>query len=449
MPDDVIPGIADTALEDAPPEVPELEEPGTETPVPEGGDAPPEETKPEDKAPEEEGGEKPGESDEAAKAKDIDVDLAKIKDPKERDIKVRDAINALKKTQPNVAKMVADSYFGRRAYEKEFATVQDARQARAVLDSVGGADGIEELNTEVTDWRNEADQFANAAPELVASLYDSNPEAVVANALNIMELLERKNPTHFEAALLPSFVRQIDKSGLPTALVKLADLIKEGKGQESYDLVANLAAWVKNVKDNVEKLGRERDRERVDPREREYQEKARALDEREQQNYISDCQSQAEKLNWRSMGDVAGAFMKDMKFDAEGKREFMNLLNSAALRIMGQDKTYLRTVKAIREKKDAKRTAEFINGKFAEVVPEAFRQLRNRLYPNSAPFRKPAAGQKPNGTGKKPDAPQQKAVPGKVYEKSQVDIQSTPDLYLVTGKAYLKGTKTLVPYNRG
>lgn len=447
MPDDMIPGISDTAIEDAPPEVPEIEEPGTETPAPEAPETPEGET-PQDEKPPEEGGEKPGEQDDSQKAKDIEVDLAKIKDPKERDIKVRDVINSLKKTQPNVAKIVADSYFGRRAYEKEFATVQDARQARAVLDSVGGADGIEELNTEVTDWRREADQFANAAPELVESLYNSNPEAVVANALNILELLENKNPTHFEAALLPSFVRQIDKSGLPTALVKLADLIKEGKGQESYDLVANLAAWVKNVKDNADKMGRER--QKVDPREREYEERRRELDEREQKTYTSNCQSQAEKLNWRTMGEVAGGFMKDMKFDTEGKREFLNLLNSAVLKLMGQDKTYLRTVRAIRDKGDAGRTAEFINGKFGELAPEAFRQLRNRLYPNAAPFRKPAAGQKPNGAGKKPDGtPQPKAVPGKVYEKSQVDIQNTPDLYLVTGKAYLKGTKTLVAYNRG
>lgn len=446
--DELIPGLGDgtaAVLDDPTP--PEIEiDPEAGTPPADGAaPEPKEDDKPgeggDEGKPEEEGG-----ADD--KEKPLDPDLSAVKDPKELDAKTRELIADLKKTRPNAAKLLADAFFGRKAFEKEFPTVQAARQARATLEAVGGEEGIETLNTSLQEWEAEGEQFANADPALVGALYESNPEAVVENAINILELLNAKNQDHLDAAMLPTFAKRLDASGLGQSLVFLEALIKEGKGQEAYNLLANVAKWYQRLQENAKKVGEGRTKR--DPEREAFENEKREFASTKEKEYIGTCRSEADKLNYRSMNGVAGTFMKDMKFDAEGKREFLNLLNTHVLRAMGEDKSYLRTVRGIRDKKDVQKTAEYVNAKFAELLPEVFRRLRNKMYPNAAPMPKPGTPAKPaaNGNGK-PNVAAPKVVAGKTYERKDVDIDNTPDVYLITGKAYLKGTKNLVPYNRG
>jgi hypothetical protein len=123
-------------------------------------------------------------------------------------------------------------------------------------------------------------------------------------------------------------------------------------------------------------------------------------------------------------------------------------MNSKIYKLMEQDKTFQRNAHTLKAKGDAQRTSEYVAAKFAELLPKVFQQHRNANYPNYG-AKRPSVVKPTNGTNGKPPAPPMRATPGKVYERSQVDIANTPDVLLITGKAYLKGTQTIVAYNRG
>ena len=91
------------------------------------------------------------------------------------------------------AKNLADKHFRFKAYEKEFPTVQDARQAKATLESLGGEEGITQMQEEVTDYRKEIEQFSNGDRGLIEQLYKGNPESTVKMVEAALDVFRENN----------------------------------------------------------------------------------------------------------------------------------------------------------------------------------------------------------------------------------------------------------------
>jgi hypothetical protein len=100
------------------------------------------------------------------------------------------------------------------------------------------------------------------------------------------------------------------------------------------------------------------------------------------------------RLNNRAMSKVVEPFFKEMKLSVDGRREFVNGLQSKIWAAMKADKSFQMRAKAVRAKGDTDAVARFANDKFTELLPEMFRAHRNALYPSYA-TRKPKP--KPKG----------------------------------------------------
>ena len=231
--------VADSPTPETPesptPETPTPETPTPETPeTPEGGE---EEELPGD----------PGDED------------AISTDARTMDKQTREAIAKLKKSDPAAAKLLAKQFYGRQAYEKEFPTVQDARQAKATIESLGGEEGISKLNEEVQDYRTEIEQFANGDPALIEQLYKCNPEStakMVEAALDVFE--KNNNVAALDQVILAPMVRRLQQVGLHGHLLKAAEFIKAGKGQEAYDTLGAVGEWLAKLTGDAEKMSNTR-----------------------------------------------------------------------------------------------------------------------------------------------------------------------------------------------
>jgi|GEM_PF-1918551 len=307
-------------------------------------------------------------------------------DGRKIDAKTREALAAFKKVNPEAAKrLFADHGRGQAIVKEVGATnlsdaVNRVRQMTATLEAVGGEEGLTEIQNEVEDYRRETTQFANGDPALLQELHTSNPEAFATSITNGLALIMEKSPAMLDNVLLPAMVPRLEKAGMYSSLDKLDALIKEGKGQEAWDLTQDIRKWLNNAKSLAEKQASTR--KTVDP-EREALNRDRAEVATEKQKiYEGQISADVNKLNNTATARLAEPFFKDLKLKPEGRREFINALNSRIWKTMRDDKAFQRAGNALKAKGDAGRTARFVSAKFAELLPQHFRALRDAMYPN-------------------------------------------------------------------
>jgi hypothetical protein len=391
--------------------------------------------------PGEEPTEEPGEG--GGEEEDLSPDGRKI------DAKTRTAIAALKKADPVAAKAVRDAYFSNQALLHELGAqtpkeaIAKIRMANATIESLGGQEGIDNLQGEVNDYRAEIDQFANGDKGLIEQLYESNADATVTSAINVLEVLESKDRNRFDQAILPSLARRMEEAGVNRSVAELAELIKEGKGQEAYDLLSKIGSWLANIKEKAK--GHLEGREKKDPAaEANARDRAEIATERTQ-IYEGKIGSEVNRRNNQALSKQTTGFFNDLKLAAEGRREFIGGLQSRIWAAMKADKTFQRLAHAIKGKGDVQATADFVANKFDELLPEMFTKHRNALYPNYRPGKpttKAAAATTTNGAKPKPEtkaaATTGDYAQGARPKHEEVDWAKTPDVMWITGKAVLK-----------
>lgn len=408
--------------------IPEGDEPAPETPE---GDEPEPETEPE------------GDEEEIEGA-----------DGRKVDLKTREALAALKKTNPEAAKRIGDIYHRAQAIIKDLGAtnisdaVNKVRQMAATMEAVGGEEGLTELQGEVGDYRTEIKQFSEGDPALLNQLHEANPESFVTAIANGLDLILDKSPKLLDRALLPAMAARLEAAGMFNSMTQLSKLIEEGKGQEAFDLTKQIREWLDKAKGLATT---QRDaKTRKDPAQEANERTRQELAQQKLDLYNEAAVADVNKVNNSAIAKSTDTFFKDLKLGSEGRGEFKARLTEKIWKRMSDDKPYLRAAEALAGKGDRARHVRFIAAKFAEYLPTEFKKLRDAMYPNyKAGGKKVAVAAKPApGTNGKSAAPAPKATPGKMYSRSEVDIDATPQMFLITGKAYLKGTRTPVPYQR-
>ena len=386
-------------------------------------------------------------------AEGIDADGRKL------DIQTRTALAQLKKMGAEgaaAAKRLAGTYFRANNLVKELGVknlseaVVKVRNQNATFEALGGEEGIEGMQTEISDYRREIDQFASGDPALLIQLNEANPEQFVTAIVNGLDLIGEKNPEGLDKALFPHIVAKLEKSGMYKAIGNLANLIKEGKGQEAYDLTAELSQWLTKAKtfaDNQKTLKTQRNPER-EALDRERKE----IDQERRTNYNNAVSADVNKMNNLAQARIVEPFFKDLKLPNEGRREFVNALNSRIWKKMEGDKIFQRNASAKLDKGDAAEAARYVSAKFQELLPGEFRTLRDVMYPHivqKAPAKAaakpgaPAAGNGAGGGAPASDSSGFKLV-AKMPAPSEIDWgpgKTTEEMYHVgrgEGRAILK-----------
>ena len=241
-------------------------------------------------------------------------------------------------------------------------------------------------------------------------------------------------------------VRRLQQVGLHGHLLKAAEFIKAGKGQEAYDTLGAVGEWLAKLTGDAEKMGNTR--KTVDPREEQLTQREQRLEQQERENFDRGIASEVNELNNRALGKVIGNFFKEVNLDMEGKREFTQNVLHRIWKAMRDDKVFQRQAHAIKGKGDKSRAAQFINAKFAELAPSIFRSYKNTMYPSLSRMAAKPNGQ-PTPTNGKPVAKaavtptngqpiKVSTVPG----PEEVDWSKDPgDKLWVKGLAYLKSGK--------
>ncbi len=363
-------------------------------------------------------------------------------DPK-MDEQTRKDIAELKKLHPELAKKWGNDHFRRKAYDEEFpGGVNEARQIKATFEALGGQEGLDGLQGEVDDYRNEIKQFSEGDPALLTQLHEANPDSFVLAISNGIDLLANKSPELFDKAILPAMVARLEKAQMYSSVQELAALIKDGKGQEAYDLTAKIAGWLDKAKGMASKQVELKNKK--DPEREKFEREKSDFETKKFHDFEDSVATDVNRSNNIVTAKIVEPFFKQLNLKVDGRREFVNALNNRVWALMKKDMPFQKAAKAIIGKGDRVRAARFTHAKFAELLPEEFRKLRDAMYPNfmkGGTKVKAAAAGAGKGAGAGGAGAAKVNYTGGKPSRDDVDWAKTNDTYWIAGKAILKSGK--------
>jgi hypothetical protein len=142
---------------------------------------------------------------------------------------VRKALRGLRDASPanaNVVKELHGAYERFNAYKVEFPTVQDAKEAKAFIDSIGGQEGYQKTQEAMDSVKGSDELLYAANPQLSKNVYEDMKAQGKEDAYgkvvgNFLGHLKEVNEKDYYAQIMPHFVNGLQESGLNVKLEQL------------------------------------------------------------------------------------------------------------------------------------------------------------------------------------------------------------------------------------
>lgn len=438
-----------------------------------------EKTEVEDSEKNEDGSEKTEEqkaSDKIAKAK-----TAAGTEDKSTPKTISEALKALKADPNNsgAAKILRDSYFGEQAFKKEFKSVQEARDAKAFIDAVGGAEGWENAQSVIQNIE-ETDELVRAGdPKIWSNIVeDLKSEGKIDSLPKLasggLDTLKATNKDQYEEVIAPHFLEGLKSVNLPGAITALSKYLAvaekelsdaEYKGNKTglsalKTIAGDMKGWIegllsdaKTKEDNATKTDPERERFLAEKKEFENQKtEKQTADAKEFKDGVAlDC----DKYSNRALGSELKNYLKMAFFKGFPRETLVDLGNGIKENLyatLEADKAYQIQMKAMWKQKspDREKIKTYHNAKLDAISADVVRQTIEKRYPGyakggSAAGRVAAAAAKKETTSKASAASVASGKPIYVASKPKdlirdANVVKEWQMLEITGKGYVKGT---------
>jgi len=410
---------------------------------------------------------------------------------------VRNYLKTLKAEGANakIVKEIHNAYERINAYGDVYKTVQEARDARAVLESVGGAEGIETLRN-FKDNVEASDQLLyEGNPEVVTNIVSDLKEQGRLDALGklaspFLEALFQFDKEGFQKAMLPYFVQDFLGSEFPKVfdteilpLLKALDEVKKSEDGKSdvftysraqiakalNEALAKVNTWHNGRQKQVEESKKtvltpemekfNRDKEAFNKEKTDFQTEKQSTF---QQGVAQEAIAADKKALIKPLAEYLKApFFKD--FPRETLQDLANSIMSDLRKTLKADAAYQMQMKALWKKADKDKILEYHNAKVDSIAEDIVRGTVQRRYPSFAKGATAAAGRVAAAAAKKEGAgagtQQQPTGKGATY-KDPIYVAQRPDRknidwtapnadeHLIMGRALLKDTKKWVTWRK-
>lgn len=397
---------------------------------------------------------------------------------------IRKVLKAIKDADPKNAGAVKELHG---AFERWNAAKQifpkgvaEMKEAKALIDLVGGQDGYENL-TQTVQSIEATDQLLYASdPKLwdnvIEDLKSENKlDAFGKLAPSFLDKLKSVDEKGYYEAFAPHFLSGLDEVNMSGAIGGLLEALKVADDADPKALAAAIAKakgvadgmdkWLKGLQTKAEKSKAEA----VSP-EKKALEEERAKFRKEQEDYNTSkskefkqgVAKELDSFNNRSLGTALKDYLKMPFFKGFPRETLVDLGNgikTTLYRTLEADKAYQAQMKALWGVKspDKAKISEYHQAKVDSIAADVVRKTVQQRYPNyakggSAAGRVAAANAKKEATQKADAAAAATGKPVYVPQKPKweaIDWDKDPkQLLYIAGKAYLKGSGKLVTWRK-
>jgi hypothetical protein len=341
----------------------------------------------------EDGGEPAPEPDQPADGAEPTPESDPSKQAKPSADPVKDAINKLKATDPKGAEALRREHFQNTDYRKAFETPQAAREAKDLLESVGGADGLAAKEAELNDYAGVLTKLADGNPEVLDTVIADSKEGFTRLVPEANDRLKQVNPQAYmkERARLGSELLQ--EHNFPGAVKKLIAAIqrKDAMGWESaLELSGQMDEWIAQVtafgKREEQKPENDPERVKLNKEKQEFQAE-------KQKEYTSKIAKAAEDVTNPMMSKALAPYLKGKNLTFEQKGGIVREAWDDVIKSLTANKSFMsKRAGLLKKGVSTEEYGRFWASNVSTLVPNAIKAAWQRRVFAGAPART-------NGTG--------------------------------------------------
>jgi|SRR5215469_3181690 len=348
---------------------------------------------------------------------------------------VKKALAKLRETDPQAADVARRAYYEASDFKRVFPSVTAARDARDLIDSVGGAEGIQNLQGEANDYARELTAMANGDPSIVDELAKDYPESLPALVPHALEKLAQTNPAAYERTVAKAMATALRDKGVAHSVTRLLELIGDGKQQAAHDLASKLAQWISGVEEYAKSKPETTSGETAEAKA--LRDRQAELDRRESSHFRTQVAHSVITAMNEAVNRGLAPFLKGSKLTAQQRSDLVNSVRGHIAKGFEGNTSYQERMKALLAGGDIKAVERYIRGQLSSDrvgrSVKAIWGLRG--------FARPAKQPSGNGSGAATTAP---AMVASKPSADQIDWKKDPGkIRFMRGEATLKTGKVV------
>lgn len=308
------------------------------------------------------------------------------------------AIRALKATDPKAYVAEKTRFFEHRDYKATFPTVAEAKKARQSLELVGGEAGLTQLQTDISEFRNVAQQFMAADPKFSADLAEADPIAFGSHVPHIMAKFAEVDREGYNREIAKQFTSEFEAIGLRPALETAYQQIKAGKVDEGLAILNKLAKWHDDVRGVATKEDDPRYKKLQDQLRTERESKAKEGRESFRNQYITAATQQIDV----AAGKLVDSYLKGKKLDADDRLRLLDNVRREADADVIKDSNYTQQRDLLIERGDVEASVRFAVSRYEQALSAATKKVMRTFGKLASPETAPRTTPPANGTVKPP-----------------------------------------------
>ena len=390
---------------------------------------------------------------------------------------VRQALKSLRDADPKNAAVVKELHgsFERWNAAKQIFPkgVNEMKEAKAFIDTVGGHEGYQALQEQISAIEASDNLLYSGDPKLIENVVEDlksqgKLDALGRMAPSFLDALKSNDPKGYTAAFAPHFLAGIQQVQIPEVIDGITAALAKGTPEgvaEAKSIAEGAGKWYLGLQAQAEKSKAEA----VNPERLKLEEDRKALAKEQEEfktgqtkQFQESVASANEKVNNKILGNDLKEYLRKPFFKEYSRENLIplgNAIKSELYATLKADKAYQGQMKAMWGVKspDRNKIEEYHKTKLESISADVVRAVVQRMYPGYAKggtaAGRVAAAEVKKAATQKQDA--QSVATGKpiyIVQKpawESIDWSRDPKQYLyISGKAYLKGSNKFVTWRK-
>jgi hypothetical protein len=350
-------------------------------------------------------------------------------------------IRKMKESDPVAFKAAKAEFFDLRSRRAIHATTEAAQNDRDTVESLGGSEGIQAMQSDVDTFRELTQQFAKGDPAFAKDMFEEDPIAASLHMQPMLDQMREKDVQGYQGLMARLWQGEFTSTGLPNALKQLKAAVDGGNKEQAAGLLNAIMEWQQSISDFASRA--------EDPRVRSLlAERAKSVDGKDKEAQATFMQSyQTEAIN-TVVTDAAktfDAFFRNRKLDKGDRDDLLRECLASVDRTLKTDKGYHEQLDRHLGRRDSVSALKLVKSRYSAAFPEAVKKVLRRYGMLSGkPGAKPAVVKKSDGQGGAGKAPAGSAGFARVNARpraEEIDRGRTSNSDIINHRATLKDGK--------
>ena len=122
--------------------------------------------------------------------------------------------------------------------------MREAREVRALLEAVGGREGVQQMQATLSEIEQVDQALAAGDPSIVARMWDEAPDGMPKLMPAMLDKFAQAKPQEYQKFIAPRSIGYLDQAGFPQAFDRMVQLYDAGKTDEAQAIRNELIQWV-------------------------------------------------------------------------------------------------------------------------------------------------------------------------------------------------------------